>query len=635
MRAYLVRVGLKTSANVLIVALCAGLAACGDGGDGNGGGAAVDTATPVATATATRVPPTATNVPTATAIPATATNVPTLTTVPTNTATPVPNTPTATATTVVSGQCADAPKAYASTFAGIQDVIFERRGCTESACHGAAQQGGLDLRSDVAYDNLIEVGSSESSLDRIRPGDKDRSYLFLKLAAATKPSILPPGTQISGAPMPNGLPALSEDELEIVRLWILNGAPKTGTVEGTAALLGACLPPPEPIVIKPLDPPATGEGIQLEMPPWKLEAHSEHEICFATYYDISQQVPPEFLDPATGTAFLFDSSELRQDAQSHHLILNRYVGSIDDINDPSLGDWTCSGGAHDSDACDPTDVHACGTDGFCRSQIRQSFACIGFGPSVGGQSFYAIGGSQTAQSYTHYIPGVYAQIPTKGVLYWNSHAFNLTDQDTMMHARLNYYFAKDPRHSVRPIFDTRMIFAANAPPYTTQTICNDFVLPQGARLFNLSSHTHRHGKHFTIALSDGTQLYESFVYNDPVDTTFNPPLMFDSPDPVQRTLHFCSLYNNGMNSDGSPDPDFVTRRSHVPDSARNTFGLCTPVACTKGKVGAACHGTKDHHTCDTAEGANDGFCDACPITGGESTENEMFILIGSYYLDEE
>jgi hypothetical protein len=36
--------------------------------------------------------------------------------------------------------------------------------------------------------------------------------------------------------------------------------------------------------------------------------------------------------------------------------------------------------------------------------------------------------------------------------------------------------------------------------------------------------------------------------------------------------------------------------------------------------------------CDSTPGANDGSCDACSITGGESTENEMFILIGSYFL---
>jgi hypothetical protein len=37
--------------------------------------------------------------------------------------------------------------------------------------------------------------------------------------------------------------------------------------------------------------------------------------------------------------------------------------------------------------------------------------------------------------------------------------------------------------------------------------------------------------------------------------------------------------------------------------------------------------------CDTTEGAGDGWCDACRITGGESTENEMFILLGQYFID--
>jgi hypothetical protein len=32
-------------------------------------------------------------------------------------------------------------------------------------------------------------------------------------------------------------------------------------------------------------------------------------------------------------------------------------------------------------------------------------------------------------------------------------------------------------------------------------------------------------------------------------------------------------------------------------------------------------------------GAGDGWCDACPITGGESTENEMFVLFGAVYIE--
>jgi len=532
-----------------------------------------------------------------------------------------------------STQCADGASSFASTFDGIQQEIFEKHGCTDNLCHGSSKQGGLQLTADVSYEQLVQVHSSESEFNRVEPGDQNRSFLWLKLAAKTDPTQLPAGVTVPGAPMPNNLPALSSDELELVREWIFAGAPKTGTVGGTEKLLNACLPPPEPITIQPLDPPDPSKGVQFVMPPWHLEAHSEHEICFATYFDITDQVPQQFQDPS-GALFRFAGQELRQDPQSHHLILNYYTGPADNIHDPSFGTWTCNGGDKAGQVCEPTDLTSCGA-GTCTSQIKQSFACIGFGPSgKGQQTFLAIGGAQKSQFNIQYADGVFAQIPMKGILYWNSHAFNLTDEDTMMHARLNYYYANDQTFPVVPIFNASDIFAGNAAPYTTQTVCNDHELPQGARLFNLQSHTHKHGKHFSITMPDGSSIYDSFVYNDPLSQNFNPPLAFDSADPAQRRLHYCSFYNNGVAEDGSPDPDTVTRSSRVPQSARDAgIGPCSPTACVAGNVGAACSGSSDNATCDSSPGKGDGVCDACKITGGESTENEMFILIGSYYID--
>jgi len=523
--------------------------------------------------------------------------------------------------------CTDGAAPFSSTFQAIQKVIFEKHSCTQSACHGSSAQGGLDLSPAAAYKKLIEVPSTNSEFNRVQPGDQNRSFLWLKLAAKTDPTQLPAGVQVNGAPMPNGLAAISTDELEALRLWIFSGAPETGTVGGTEGLLNACLPTPEPITIKPLAAPAAGTGVQLAMPPWKLEAHSEHEICFATYYDLTAQVPQQFQDPS-GTLFRFAGQELRQDPQSHHLILNRYVGPASDVHNSAFGAWTCNGGAKAGQTCEPTDLSSCGS-GTCTSAIKQSFACVGFGPQNGGSTYYAIGGAQKSQSTSDFLPGVFAQIPMKGILYWNSHAFNLTDQDTMMHAWLNFSFAADTRYPVQSIFDTSKIFAANAAPYSTQVLCNDSVLPQGARLFSLSSHTHKRGKHFSVTTPNGASIYDSFVYNDPLTAIFNPPLAFDSADPAQRTLHYCSLYNNGVDTGGQPDPSTVTRRSKTPQSA---LSLCTPLACAAGKVGTPCSGVNDNHTCDSASGANDGLCDACRISGGESTENEMFILIGQYYL---
>jgi hypothetical protein len=522
-------------------------------------------------------------------------------------------------------------QAFDGTWDAIQGQIFARYGCTQAICHGAAASGGLDLSPAVAYANLLEVPSLGSSFRRLEPGDQRRSYLWLKLAAKTDPTQLPDGVTV-GSPMPAVGPGLTLQELEAMRLWIYAGAPETGTVAGTEDLLGACLPDPEPLVIEPLDPPPAGEGVQFVMPAWRLPALSEHEICFATYYDFSDQIPPQFQDPS-GTFFRFDAQELRQDAQSHHLILNLAFAPVSDIHDPSFGTWSCRGGRRNGKTCEPTDRDACGSDGICTSTIRQSFACIGFGPSGGGPGggYVAIGGAQKSQNFQQLYDGVFAQIPKRGILYWNSHAFNTTAKDTLMHARLNYWFSNDQQYPVVPIFNISRIFAANAAPFTEQTVCGTHQLPKGARVYTLSSHTHKRGKRFWITDAAGTLLYENLVYNDPPNKQFDPPLAFDSDDRTQRVLNYCATYNNGVKADGSPDVEFVTRRSRTPGSA---LGPCQPVACVSGNVGAPCGGAgaQFDRQCDSTPGANDGFCDACRITGGESTENEMFILIGDYYV---
>jgi hypothetical protein len=84
-----------------------------------------------------------------------------------------------------------------------------------------------------------------------------------------------------------------------------------------------------------------------------------------------------------------------------------------------------------------------------------------------------------------------------------------------------------------------------------------------------------------------------------------------------------------LNADGVPDPETVTRYSRLPDRTQ-----CSPVACVSGKIAAPCNGADDHATCDSSPGAGDGKCDACPITGGPTTEDEMFVLMPWYILPE-
>ena len=528
--------------------------------------------------------------------------------------------------------CADAAESFDSTFAGIEKQIFERRGCTEQACHGSGLAGGLDLTPGNAYASIYDVRATASALSRIEPGDEERSFLWLKLAAATRPGQY----QVAGSPMPSGLPPLSEQELELLRLWIYAGAPETGVVAGSEELLGACLPEPEPLVIEPLEPPPAGTGFQLTMPEWDLPAGVEFEGCMATYYDVSAQVPAEFRDPS-GTMFRFGATEVRQDPQSHHVFLYYPTGNFEpggvDVYAPEFGDWTCRGGTAVGAACDPKAPDACTGGGTCASELTKSLACIGYGPRSAGQTVL-IGGAGQPVYRTDYLPGVFAQLPMKGVVYWNSHAFNLTKLDGVMHVKQNYEFTTDQRYTVTGLADFSAIFRPDAPPYTRETYCNDHVLPRGARLFSLSTHTHKRGKRTWVTTADGTMIYENFSYTDPVQGAWNPPLAFDSPDPAQRTLRYCGTYENGLGAGDAPDPEQVTRLSRVSVTAAGQVGgSCRPVACTAGRVGEGCNGADDDAACDSSPGAGDGECDACPITGGESTENEMFNLFGLYFIE--
>jgi hypothetical protein len=55
------------------------------------------------------------------------------------------------------------------------------------------------------------------------------------------------------------------------------------------------------------------------------------------------------------------------------------------------------------------------------------------------------------------------------------------------------------------------------------------------------------------------------------------------------------------------------------------------VACMSGpRKGQLCGG--DARSCDSAPGAGDGVCDACPLRGGVTTEDEMYILLGTWYV---
>jgi hypothetical protein len=102
------------------------------------------------------------------------------------------------------------------SFSSLQREILTPT-CTP--CHtnvGRVPAGGLNLLSDVAYGNLVNVASSQKSgAIRVIPGDPDGSYLVQKLEGA-------PG--IVGLRMPRVGAPLTAGQILIVRRWIQQGA---------------------------------------------------------------------------------------------------------------------------------------------------------------------------------------------------------------------------------------------------------------------------------------------------------------------------------------------------------------------------------------------------------------------------
>lgn len=635
----------------------------------------------------------------------------------------------------------DCAKTYDSTWELIQDSIFEKHGCTSSICHGAgAAGGGLDLRPEVAYQNLVDVPSvTVPGMRRIFPGEKTRSLFFVNMAAKTLPDDY--DAPLRGMPL-DPVPPLTEEALDLVRLWIESGAPEHGIVRGTDAF-NPCVPAPEPIPIKPLPPPPPGEGIQLKMPRWTLPPNSETETCFASWYDFTGQVPSEFLT-SDGNGFRFKEINVRQDNLSHHLIVNLYQGPTPPTS-PLWGDFFCHGGERDGQTCDPLNVTECG-EGICGTAAETSIACIGFGPgdgSVGLQTAPFTGTQETAMTY-EYPEGVYREMPLKGLILWNSHAFNLGSESGKLEAWINFTFAKPEEQTspVTDIFNADELFKMSVPPFGTDEPCHVEVLPGNARLFELSSHMHKRGKRWrtfegafrceggrnrgepcspvgydmasvnpcgearcvsvvkkrvsdcnadgavtvdevisavNMALgsaayeacreADGngdrsitvdevitgvnaaltgvpapterdpqeSLLYVSTIYNDPIILRFDPPMAMPGPAAPddERALTFCALYDNGYT-----DPNEVKRASMSPDPPLNFPGVGGPCSmeqavCATGKVGQSCTGrtaAARDRSCDSAPDAGDGQCDACPLRGGVTTEDEMLLLLGQYYV---
>jgi hypothetical protein len=546
---------------------------------------------------------------------------------------------------------------YASTYDAIQATVFEAKGCTASTCHGDAMLGGLDLRADVSFDALVRQPSTiEPSVERVYPGDQDRSLLHRKLAAATE------GFDLGnlGQPMPISEEPLDDGQLEAIRLWIRAGAPSDSIVGRSMGLLGCDGTfEPDPNKINPLPPPAADEGVQFYAGGWAIDGEAENEVCFASYYDFSDEVPAEYQVDCGQfgegrKCFAFRRNELAQDGQSHHSIIKVYTPE----SHPNAGDWgpwECLGGDRAGQSCDPTAEDACGARSQCTTPVITSVGCIaypyaprdfGLGAGLGGSTGTAVHLSGAQESTSIDLPpvGVYSVLPLRGYVSWNSHGFNLTKKGTTIEQWVNLTFARESERVWvrRQIFEAGNIFAMTpVVPFDKREVCMTWTLPQYSQLMSLSSHMHARGERFRIWLPPNEPCpgtggclpqqsvpgYESVLYDDPLYTYYDPPVGYASAVEADRTFKACAVFDNGADN-----PLQVKRESTKPNTPACGFpgAGCGCAANKRVCLGGDTQGTLCDGD-DTVCGEG-GVCDACPLLGGVTTDDEMFIPMGSYYI---
>jgi len=131
---------------------------------------------------------------------------------------------------------------FPATLASIQEKVFSptcAQGCHEPGGEGVINTGisggtPLDLSSTVdSFSSLVNVESTIDDIcgatltefgaspcgDRVEPGEPDRSWLIVKLEG-THERI---GRE-AGDRMPRSGPLLTQDEIDVIRQWIEEGA---------------------------------------------------------------------------------------------------------------------------------------------------------------------------------------------------------------------------------------------------------------------------------------------------------------------------------------------------------------------------------------------------------------------------
>lgn len=197
-----------------------------------------------------------------------------------------------------------------STFTEIYHIL--QNNCATAGCHDGSSQRYFDatLSEAAVYNSLVGFLPGNTNAlakgDRlVTPGYPARSFLLRKIARGISTPLVIDANE--GDYMPSDAP-LADHEIELVRQWILRGAPLTGNVVDTALINTYYRDGGIDDTYPTHAPPPRGQGFQVYLGKIFVPPHTEYE--YYCKYDLRVSGDIEVnkytaLMPASGHHFVF------------------------------------------------------------------------------------------------------------------------------------------------------------------------------------------------------------------------------------------------------------------------------------------------------------------------------------------
>lgn len=409
-----------------------------------------------------------------------------------------------------------------STFSQITSLF--QANCTVGCHNSSDNSGNLNLTGtdQEIYSRLVNAdptnpAAQAAGYKRIKPGHPDQSYLVRKCNNNLYQSATLTDASFGG-PMPSyPQPALADEEIELIRQWVYEGAPLTGSPVNTALINSYyqegginSIPEPPPLPTEP-------GSFQLHIGKIFLAPQSEKEYFIKYDLGLTEDI-------------YVNRIEMIMADQSHHLIIYKFLP---------------------------------GQDEFFEDGLRLQNPTTGEGSS--GNSATLVNAWQI--SYDTNLPEGTAYLWEAGDILDMNYHFRNYDLDSILaiEAYINIYTdqsAEEPEIMYSDLLTNLSIYIPNDNENHVFSKADfDLSAQNFINIWQLTSHTHKYGIDFDIFKrnedgSEGEKIYEGW-YN--TDYTFNqgyydfahPPIRQFEPqievNPRLGLIQEATYRNNGPN----------------------------------------------------------------------------------------